>query len=267
MFGQARSRLPAPTPRPVTTSGGRSKRGQRAGDRRPGWRHQLEFGRQRRERDVRQLRNLQRGRRGQRQQAVLRLHLPGTVRQRRRIELLDAEILQADGGADDVHDGVDRAHLVEVHVFHRLAVHARFRLRQKLKDGAAVLLDPLRQVAGRNHGENVAEMAVPRQARLIDIHTHAARAQRALVRFSQRPTRIFPATPADASCCCTCASGTPASIRLASSMSPLMPEKQSQKAIFTYPKPLCHMVHPTRGHRPADSRRVPGSCGRSAHLT
>ena len=55
--------------------------------------------------------------------------------------LLDAECVEADAGADDVDDGVDGADFVEMNFFERYVVDVCFGFAKFLKNGGGALSD------------------------------------------------------------------------------------------------------------------------------
>ena len=61
---------------------------------------------------------------------MLRVHAPAAHIQRRAEKLLDAQLLETCRGADNVHDRVNRADFVEVHLLDGHAVNERFGLPQ-----------------------------------------------------------------------------------------------------------------------------------------
>ena len=67
---------------------------------------------------------------------------------------VDAETLEADAGAHDVHDGVHRAHVVELHGVRRGPVHPALGLGQPREDAGRIGLHPVRQGAP---GDEVAD--------------------------------------------------------------------------------------------------------------
>jgi hypothetical protein len=60
-------------------------------------------------------------------------------------DLLHVEQLERHAGAHDVDDGVDAAHLVEVHLLGRAPVEAALGDGERREDGGAALLDPIGQ--------------------------------------------------------------------------------------------------------------------------
>ena len=61
-------------------------------------------------------------------------------RERGAVHRVHPEQVEADAGAGDVHDGVDRAHVVEVHRSRRLAVYPRLGLGQPCEDAGRIPL-------------------------------------------------------------------------------------------------------------------------------
>jgi len=63
------------------------------------------------------------------------------------IDLVDAEQLEAQAGADDVADRIHRAHFVEMQALDRLLVDAGFDLGEPLEYGGGVLTGALGSAA------------------------------------------------------------------------------------------------------------------------
>jgi hypothetical protein len=82
----------------------------------------------------------QRGRSGNGQRAVLADNGSAAHVERRRKPAIHAERLGARGGADNIDDGVHRAHLVEVHLFDGDGMDGGFRFAQQLKGANGALL-------------------------------------------------------------------------------------------------------------------------------
>jgi len=69
-----------------------------------------------------------------------------------------SEILQCGRRAHHVGHGVERTHLVEVHILRRLAVHRPLRLGQQLEDPCREILPGRAEVAVANVPEHVCEL-------------------------------------------------------------------------------------------------------------
>ncbi len=61
---------------------------------------------------------------------MLRVHAPAAHIQRRAEKLLNAQLLEAGRGANNIHDRVDRADFVKVHLLDCHSVNERFGLPQ-----------------------------------------------------------------------------------------------------------------------------------------
>ena len=70
-------------------------------------------------------------------------HRAGTGRHRRRQNPLRLQFLQQPAHAHDVRHGVQAAHLMEMHLLHRLAVYLTLRLRQQRVYLQRILPHPL----------------------------------------------------------------------------------------------------------------------------
>src|SRR5262249_53536785 len=91
---------------------------------------------------------------------------PARERQRRGLDRVDAEELEAEGGPGDVDDRVDRADLVEVDVVDRGAVDLRLGGGEPLEDGARARAGALREFAPSEDREHRAQAALGPRARL-----------------------------------------------------------------------------------------------------
>ncbi len=67
---------------------------------------------------------------------MLRAREAGSHRQRRYQQLADAQLLERPGGSDHIHDRIDRADLVEVHVLGRGVMHLRLGVGEHLENRA-----------------------------------------------------------------------------------------------------------------------------------
>ena len=87
-------------------------------------------------------------RRWNRKPPVGTIHPPSAVRQRTDENLLHAEFLHPDAGADDVRDGIQRADFVEGDGFDRRTMDLCFGQGDAVKDAQCVFAHKLREVAG-----------------------------------------------------------------------------------------------------------------------
>ena len=86
------------------------------------------------------LRELGHGRRGHGHEPVSTVHETASEVQSRSIDLLDAEIVEADGRPHDIDDGVHGPDLMERDFLGRLAVHLALGLRKLVEHGEGLLL-------------------------------------------------------------------------------------------------------------------------------
>ena len=107
---------------------------------------------------------LERRGRGERQPTVSGVDATASERKRGARDARDAELLERAAHADDVADGVDGAHLVEVDVVGRDAVHPRLGFGQPRKDAQAALADPLGKRRALEQRANRRELALGRRA-------------------------------------------------------------------------------------------------------
>jgi hypothetical protein len=103
---------------------------------------------------------LGRARRRHRDPAMRPVHHSAADGERRAMDGVDAEAVQADAGAHDVHDGVHRAHVVELHRVRRDPVHPALGLGQAREDADRIGLHPVRQGAPRDEVADDRERAV-----------------------------------------------------------------------------------------------------------
>ena len=131
-------------------------------------------GRGRLERNVdavagRPLEQLDHGRGGRGQEAVGRPVHPGARGHRAGEDLLDAEDVQGGAGPDDVDDGVEAAHLVEVDLARRAAMELALGLGQAVEGGQGQLLDPVRQAGLHDQAGDVRRRAHDRRLLGMDV--------------------------------------------------------------------------------------------------
>ena len=106
------------------------------------------------------------------------LHEPAADRQRRDVHRLGAQQMQAEHRARDVHDRIDGADLVEVHLVHAAAVHARLRLGQSPEDLHGRGHDGRRQPACFQDSHDVAQVPVHVMRARLDLDVDLGRAKR-----------------------------------------------------------------------------------------
>ncbi len=97
---------------------------------------------------------------GNRQNAMFGFHCPAADVYRRTVHRPDVEQVQADAGADDVADGIHRAHFVEMDLFDRNVVNFGFGLAQALKHSGSILFGAIRDAGFRDDFQNMLQMAV-----------------------------------------------------------------------------------------------------------
>jgi hypothetical protein len=107
----------------------------------------------------------------------------------RRAHDVCAEVRQRCCRADDVDDGVDRADLVEVHLFQRHLVHERLGLPEGAEDRARQRLD--RSGERRRLEHHIDAREVPVGLRPLQVHVEARRHDRALVRVPAVEVETF----------------------------------------------------------------------------
>ena len=91
---------------------------------------------------------------------MLGAHAAVPLRERAHHNVRHAQRVQAHGRGHDVHDGVDGAHLVKVHLVLRHAVRLRLRRGQDLEHAVRHGPGPRRQAAGVHHAQHVRKRAV-----------------------------------------------------------------------------------------------------------
>ena len=104
----------------------------------------------------------QRGRRRNGKGAVLANHGSAAHVERRRNPSIHAQCLGARRGADDIDDGVHRAHFVEMHFFNGNGMDGGFSLAQQLEGAHRALLYRSREGRGLNDFENRGQRTVRR---------------------------------------------------------------------------------------------------------
>ena len=201
------------------------------------------------------LQDLHRGRRRNREDAVLAADRAGSRGEGGDDDPVHLQRLQADAGADDVHDGVHRPHFMEVDPRRRDAMDAGLRLHQRLEDLQRPRFHPVVEAAPPDDPADLPDspVALPpgdgsglrrprprgrgirRRARarrwpcrpLSGIRTRTWVPQRP-ARRTCREAREYPFSRSRESSRLRCDSGTPRSTDIPRNMSPLMPEKQSR---------------------------------------
>ncbi len=119
-----------------------------------------QLGLHRRDRQRHPLQQLGGCRRWNRNASMGDLNVSRSRRHRRTDNGLDSELLERDGGTDDVGDRIDGAHFMKVHFANRRAMHLRLGLTQTCKDAHRQILLSGCQLAGSNHVGNVVKMAM-----------------------------------------------------------------------------------------------------------
>ena len=139
------------------------------------------------------------------------------------MDCLRAEQIESEAGADDIGDGIDRAHFVEVHLFDRYAVDPGFGLAQPLKTASAFSLVRSGRLAPSIIARDVRKMAM-----LVSFDTFDVE----LCRGDTVPLGLL---EAERGACLEGAErfqqdvlSAPASTRAPTVMSPLIPEKASR---------------------------------------
>ena len=94
------------------------------------------------------------------EEPVRALHIPRSHVDAGAEDAVRLELVDQDRRADHVHNGVDGADLVEVHLVHGRAVHLGLRLGQRAEDAPRRLLDRLLQGAAVDHRQHVVQAAV-----------------------------------------------------------------------------------------------------------
>jgi hypothetical protein len=87
------------------------------------------------------------------------------------VDRVDAEQVEADARAADVHDGVHRAHVVEVHALRGGAVHPGLRLGQALEDARGHVPHRRGQAASLENVEDLPEAPMDRLV-VAERHVH-----------------------------------------------------------------------------------------------
>ena len=90
------------------------------------------------------LRDCRHSRHGDGYDAVLAANGAPAFREIRHHHVGNAQMVEADGSSHDVSYGVDRAHLVEMHLVNRASVRLRLGLRENLEYAEGELLGTLR---------------------------------------------------------------------------------------------------------------------------
>jgi len=85
-------------------------------------------------------------------------------------ETLDAEQVEADGGAGDVGDAVERPDLVKMHLLQRHAVDRRLRLAQPAEDAHGQVTLLRAQAAAAQDGLDLRQVTVAVLVRGLDPH-------------------------------------------------------------------------------------------------
>ncbi len=80
-------------------------------------------------------------------------------RQRRGIELRDTQGLDGNGCSHDIHQGIDRAHFVKMHLCDARTMHGRLGFRQALEDGARGLSYARGERRGIQQRDDIREVA------------------------------------------------------------------------------------------------------------
>ena len=112
------------------------------------------------------------GGRGRRhgQQAVRRFYLPGTHIERRAGKFVDAQQLESDGRADDVHDRIHRADFVEMHLLDGNLVNSGFRFGEPRENLAGAFGGARRELRFLDTVENFGKSAVVMPLARCDFH-------------------------------------------------------------------------------------------------
>ncbi len=76
------------------------------------------------------------------------------------MNLIDVEQIERDAGADDIGDGIDRAHFVKMNFFDRDPVNLRLGLAQTSKHGRGVLFCPIWNRCAVDQFQNPVKMPV-----------------------------------------------------------------------------------------------------------
>ena len=100
------------------------------------------------------------GRYGYGQYAMCAAYGPASLAQEGDHDLVDVERIEAHGCRDDVDDGIDGAHLVEVDLFRRSAVRLCLRLGQNLEHALCRVPCALGQRAGVDDREDIGQAAM-----------------------------------------------------------------------------------------------------------
>ena len=146
---------------PDGKGGHRAKfRGKGGDDRGPGGRGEFERGAARV--DGFALKQGCRGRRRNREQTVLGVDCAATDIDWRAGDFLGVQQMEAEAGANNIRDGIDRADFVEVDAFERLLMDGGFGFGKLLKNGGGRSFDGSGGIRCVNHFENVGKVAVLR---------------------------------------------------------------------------------------------------------
>lgn len=92
---------------------------------------------------------------------MLAAHRPRALAQMGDDHIGDAQIVEADRGGNDVHDGIHRAHFMEMHLFQRQAVRLRFRFRHDAENALCNGPGMVGHIRAVNDGLHIGQMAVP----------------------------------------------------------------------------------------------------------
>lgn len=96
------------------------------------------------------LENLQRGRSGEGKTSVGALDPAASLVHRRNVDLVHTQRFEPNARADDISNGVQGPHLVEMHIFHRHAMDLPFGFGNPLENAQRMLLHERRQIAVLN---------------------------------------------------------------------------------------------------------------------
>lgn len=95
-----------------------------------------------------------------RQDSVLTTHRPGSLRELRHKDLRDIQIVETDCRRNDIHDGIDRADLMEMYLIHKYTVCLCLRLRKNAKDICRSFFRAIRHLRLRNNMQDFLQAAV-----------------------------------------------------------------------------------------------------------
>ena len=126
------------------------------------------------------LQDLQCGRGGDGENAMGAVNRPVAVVQAGNQHLVHSKSLNADTGADDIRDGIERPDFMELDVFGRLAVNFALGDRDALENGQRALLHELRQLAVLDQFADLAmaaavrmRVAMPVLLMMVSVHLAA----------------------------------------------------------------------------------------------